>query len=59
MQVGRDIEAGTFVPPTDLQHTHLGSLGNLGNERITAKLEAVLKDFNFGRAEEALEKLVG
>jgi argininosuccinate lyase len=57
-QVGRDIEAGTFVPPTDLNHTHLGSLGNLGNDRISAKLEAVMKDFGFEQADTALKALV-
>ena len=56
-QVGRDIEAGTFVPPTDLKHTHLGSLGNLGNARISQKLEAVMKEFAFERAEDALASL--
>ena len=44
-QVGRDIEAGTFVPPTELKHTHLGSLGNLGNDRIREKLEKVMDSF--------------
>ena len=58
MQVGRDIEAGTFVPPTDLNHTHLGSLGNLGSARISAKLESVLKAFNFEKADKALAELV-
>jgi argininosuccinate lyase len=59
MQVGRDIEAGTFVPPTDLQHTHLGSLGNLGNERISEKLDDVMASFSFDRATKALDELVG
>jgi argininosuccinate lyase len=57
-QVGQDIEAGTFVPPTDLNHTHLGSLGNLGNERISQKLETVMKGFGFERAATQLENLV-
>jgi len=56
-QVGRDIEAGTFTPPTELKHTHLGSLGNLGNERISAKLEEVMRTFSFGVADNALGKL--
>lgn len=58
MQVGRDIEAGTFVPPTDLKHTHLGSLGNLGNERVSAKLAGVIQGFNFARSERALTALM-
>ena len=56
-QVGQDIEAGTFVPPTELRHTHLGSLGNLGNARIAEQRAAVLGEFDFGRAEEALRQL--
>ncbi len=57
-QVGRDIEAGTFVPPTDLQHTHLGSLGNLGNDRIQEKLDRVVGEFGFEQATMPLQKLV-
>ncbi|MEM9258943.1 MAG: argininosuccinate lyase [Bacteroidota bacterium] len=57
-QVGKDIENGNFMPPTELKHTHLGSLGNLGNERIAAKREAVLEGFNFQNATQALEQLV-
>lgn len=58
-QVGRDIEAGTFVPPTDLKHTHLGSLGNLGNERISGKLNQVMEGFNFEKADTAVNRLTG
>lgn len=57
-QVGRDVEAGTFAPETDLKHTHLGSLGNPGNERITAKLDEIMAGFDFGRAERALAVLL-
>ncbi|WP_116107651.1 argininosuccinate lyase [Lewinella sp. IMCC34191] len=57
-QVGADIEAGTFTPPTELRHTHLGSLGNLGNERIAQKREQVLGTFGFQRADESLRKLL-
>jgi argininosuccinate lyase len=57
-RVGRDIEAGTFVPPTELRHTHLGSLGNLGNERIAAKRDAVLQTFDFSRPDEAVAALL-
>ena len=57
-RVGQDIEAGTFVPPTELKHTHLGSLGNLGNERIARKREEVLGTFAFQRADESIKKLL-
>ncbi len=57
-RVGRDVENGTFEPETNISHTHLGSLGNLGNDRIAAKREAALAAFNFSRSEEALDALL-
>lgn len=57
-QIGREIEAGTFAPDTELQHTHLGSLGNPGNERIVQKREQIMAGFSFSRAEEALKDLL-
>ncbi|MBC6995452.1 argininosuccinate lyase [Neolewinella lacunae] len=57
-QVGKDIEAGTFVPPTTLRHTHLGSLGNLGNERISAERQTVLRSFDFATVHAALGALI-
>jgi argininosuccinate lyase len=58
VRVGKDIEDGTFEPPTELRHTHLGSLGNLGNERIKEKLRAVTDSFDFQRATDALRSLL-
>lgn len=49
-QVAADIEAGTFTPKANLSHSHTGSLGNLGNEQIAAKIKARLKPF-FARNE--------
>ena len=57
-RVGQDIEAGTFVPPTELKHTHLGSLGNLANERIAQKREQVLGTFAFQQVDESIQKLL-
>ena len=44
VQVGKAIEAGTFVPSADLNHSHQGSIGNLGNDQIRRQLAA----FRFG-----------
>ncbi|MDW3193460.1 MAG: argininosuccinate lyase [Cytophagales bacterium] len=33
-QVGKLIAEGKYDPPKKLNHTHLGSIGNLGNDRI-------------------------
>lgn len=37
-QVAQQIEDGNFEPPTELNHTHEGSIGNLGNEEIRERL---------------------
>jgi argininosuccinate lyase len=58
LQVGRDIETGEFEPPTELNHTHLGSLGNLANTEIRQKLATVMSGFNFDRAEQAMKALI-
>ncbi len=57
-QVGKEIAEGTYQPKQELHHTHEGSIGNLANDRITAKMEAVLTGFGFERAEKALRKLL-
>ena len=57
-KVGLDIEAGDFTPNKEIHHTHEGSIGNLCNDRITALMDQILKDFHFERALEAEEKLI-
>ena len=41
-KVGELVENGDYVPDRDLKHTHLGSIGNLGNELIVKKMEKAL-----------------
>ncbi len=57
-QVGKEIAEGTYQPKREVHHTHEGSIGNLANDRITNKMEAVLAGFRFDRAEDALRKLL-
>lgn len=57
-QVGLDIEKGNFKPDTNLQHTHEGSIGNLGNEAVKAQMEQVLKGFPFEEVHRAVDALV-
>lgn len=45
VQVGKQIEDGTFEPPTKIKHTHEGSIGNLGNEETREKMTELLKGF--------------
>ncbi|GAA4340567.1 argininosuccinate lyase [Mucilaginibacter gynuensis] len=57
-QVGLAIEEGNFNPDKTVNHTHEGSIGNLGNEYITAAFDQLLGNFNFTKTEEAVSKLV-
>ncbi|MGQ1890704.1 argininosuccinate lyase [Thermophagus sp. OGC60D27] len=58
-QVGLEIEAGHFNPDTTrVEHTHEGSIGNLCNDRIKAKMDAVLNGFSFDRIDSAIKKLI-
>lgn len=45
-QVAQQIADGTFVPPQTISHTHLGSIGHLGNERIKERMEQVFSGFS-------------
>lgn len=56
-EVAKEIAQGTYRPNRQLRHTHLGSIGNLGNDRILAMLEERLKEFGFEKVEEALKLL--
>ncbi|TWJ04506.1 argininosuccinate lyase [Mucilaginibacter frigoritolerans] len=57
-QVGAAIEKGEFNPDKTVNHTHEGSIGNLGNEQITASMNKVVKSFDFDKVKEAIDKLV-
>ena len=43
-KMGQEIEAGTFVPKRDIEHSHEGSLGNLCLEEIKRKMELSLSE---------------
>ncbi len=44
--VAKQIEEGTFTPPKEVKHTHLGSIGNLGNEVIKERMEKLFVTFS-------------
>lgn len=50
-KIGLEIENGTFEPVKMVKHTHEGSIGNLCNEQIQAKMLKVWQDFEFEKAE--------
>lgn len=57
-KVGLDIEAGNFQYNTSFQHSHEGSIGNLGTAEIKKQMEKVIADFPFKIVEAALNKLL-
>jgi argininosuccinate lyase len=56
--VGAAIQSGEFKPDRQLDHTHEGSLGNLCNDIIQEKMDAVISGFDFNKAEIAIGKLL-
>ncbi len=52
-RVGGEIEAGRFEPQKTVRHTHLGSIGNLANDRIAALMDNLLAQFAFDKVEAA------
>jgi argininosuccinate lyase len=57
-QVGEAIERGEFSPSTTVNHTHLGSIGNLATEQIAAKLQTIVGQFDFEKIEAQLGTLL-
>jgi argininosuccinate lyase len=58
-QVGAAVQNGTFAYHGTLHHTHEGSLGNLCNDAIASRMEAIVSGFTFARVEEAERTLLG
>ncbi len=56
--VAKKIEAGEFQPERTVKHTHEGSIGNLCLDKINAKKEAVIQNFNFKKINGAIKKLI-
>ena len=51
--------AGSAPAASDLGHTHIGSVGHPGNDRIAAKMDAILAAFSFDKVRTALDALLG
>lgn len=56
--VGGEIAEGKFKRPAQLNYQHLGSIGNLANEKIAELMEQKMASFNFEKVSTALESLV-
>lgn len=42
-KIGMEVQNGTYKPHRGVNHTHLGSIGNLANENIAEKMELLQK----------------
>ncbi len=57
-KVGKEIQEGRFEAPTELKHSHEGSLGMLCTEEIREKWQEVRVQFRFDEFRQAWKKLV-
>ncbi len=57
-KVGIDIEQDNFKYSTTVNHTHEGSIGNLQNDKITAMMNTIIKQFNFNKINKAIQALL-
>ena len=57
-QVGTEIANKTFAPPTNLSHTHEGSIGNLMTENIRQMMRKNMDSFSFEEKNKAILNLV-
>ena len=59
VQVGKMIEAGEFNGSSrEINHSHLGSIGNLGLSEIQAQKDTVWSRFGFEKVEDAIDDLL-
>jgi argininosuccinate lyase len=56
--VAAKIADGSYTSANGVNHTHEGSIGNLCNDRIAAKIDKVVAQFQFERKDNAIEKLI-
>jgi argininosuccinate lyase len=56
-EVGHQVFEGKFHWDKPLNHTHIGSIGNLCNDKIAALFNEVYSQFNFEKVDQAVEEL--
>ncbi len=57
-KVASEIENGTFRSDMKINHSHIGSIGNLCNDKIRDKFEKGRKEIRYDKAEKALKDLI-
>jgi argininosuccinate lyase len=56
-KVGLEIEEGKFEYSTAVNHTHEGSIGNLGTDKIAAAMKTAIEAFQFKKYHKAIDEL--
>lgn len=56
-EVGRQVESWEYKPDRDINHTHLGSVGNLANDHIAAKIKREVDKFSFEKVKTCFKAL--
>lgn len=56
-QVGMEIERGEFFFDGELNHTHIGSIGNLCTDKIVERMEGLIGSFDFNLMDSAVKNL--
>jgi argininosuccinate lyase len=57
-QIGLAIDSGKFTYNTDIEHTHEGSIGNLGTEKVKEQMKSVVNSFGFEKVHAAINALL-
>ena len=57
-KVADEIRDGKYIPSVGTKYTHEGSIGNLCNDKIAAKISDRIKAFEFEKAREAVKQLL-
>lgn len=58
VQIGQQVENGTYQKPERLEHTLKGSMGNLCNEEIVFNMEKAIAQFPFKKINDAISELI-
>ncbi len=56
--VGKQIDDGDFKADMEIFHTHEGSIGNLCNDKISEKMQKLIKEFDFEYTNKKIKELL-
>jgi len=54
----KELSDNSFVSKRDIRHTHIGSIGNLSNDKISGEMNKLVKSYRFENAENAIAELL-